>query len=137
MANKLRAKFNGKRDLTTGHPIFVKSNGKPVLTKSSVPVMTMFCLRAGITNWTSYVFRYMYVKTIYNAKSALLKEAESFALCHGQKTAVANYMGDQHKKLLSLQANAFYRSEIQRHQEAVNVKEGLTVFSDKQNKRKK
>lgn len=137
LANKLRAKFNGKRDLTTGHPIFVKSNGKPVLTKSSVPVMTMFCLRAGITNWTSYVFRYMYVKTIYNAKSALLKEAESFALCHGQKTAVANYMGDQHKKLLSLQANAFYRSEIQRHQEAVNVKEGLTVFSDKQNKRKK
>ena len=74
---------------------------------------------------------------MYTAKSALLREAEQFALCHGANTAVRSYMGDEHKKLLAVTANGYYRNEIQKEVAAVRLKERLTAFSDDQRKRQK
>ena len=134
LSNKLWQKFD-ERKLENEDAIFIGSSGNPVLTVHRPPRLEMFILRAGIPNSTSYVFRYMYVKSLYNAKSALLREAEQFALCHGSKTAVRSYMGQEHKKLLAVTAHTFYRSQIQKEVEAVNVKDTLTAFSEKQRER--
>ena len=116
--------------------IFVKANCKALAT-NKVPVnIGIFCLRTGITNNKAYMFRYMYVGVIYNARSALLREAEQFALQHSQKTAARTYMGDSHKMLLAVQAHGFYRTQVNREEEMITIQgDGKTVFNVEQGKR--
>ena len=127
---------NNKLGAHANSQIFVKANGKPFASKKAVVNISIFCLRTGITNHTAYVFRYMYVGVIYNARSALLREAEQFALQHSQSTAAREYMGDTHKMLLAIQANGFYRMHVMRQEEMVTIQgDGMTVFNTAQGKR--
>ena len=137
LVNYFKAKFGSYWKWDSNKPIFLTSKYKPMLTTNSTPRFVEFCERAEISpSWTVYVCRHMYVKCMYDARSALLREAEQFALAHGQKTTVRNYLGDEHKKILSCVANSYYRQQIMKEAEITKVTSELGEVSTEQIERK-
>ena len=118
-------------------PIFLNSGFKPIISSKKPLKIVEFCARSGISpSHTAYVFRHMYVKGLYNARSALLREAEQFALCHGQKTSVKNYLGDEHKQLLAVTAATYYRDLLQKHSLTSKAIDDMIAVSEDQAKRR-
>ena len=137
-ANLMKKKHGADYEIPSNSPIFITGQGKQLVgTKKPLNVVT-FCLRSGITtSHTAYMFRHMYATALYSARSNLLRDAERFSACHGQKTAVEKYLSPANKRMLAITGLVYFRTLIDKDSEVVTTSKGLVSCSEAQVERRR